>query len=63
MYFYKLLKIDAYPDSIKYKVTYFNSTFYIVKSGKFFIHEDDGYILNPVDAQAHRIRRRITNTT
>ncbi len=48
MYFYKLLKIDAYPDSIKYKVAYFNSTFSIVKSGKFFIHEDDGYILNPV---------------
>lgn len=40
MYFYKLLKVDVYPDSIKYKVAYFNSTFYI--------HEEDGYILNPV---------------
>ena len=26
MYFYKLLKVDVYPDSIKYKVAYFNST-------------------------------------
>lgn len=30
MYFYKLLKVDVYPDSIKYKVAYFNSTFYIL---------------------------------
>lgn len=48
MYFYKLLKVEVYPDSIKYKVSYFNSTFYIVKSDKFFIREDYGYILNPV---------------
>lgn len=48
MYFYKLLKVEVYPDSIKYKVAYFDSTFYIVKSGKFFIHEDYGNILNPV---------------
>lgn len=48
MYFYKLLKVDVYPDSIKYKVACFNSTFYIVKSDNFFIHEEDGYILNPV---------------
>ena len=48
MYFYKLLKVDVYPDSIKYKVAYFNSTFYIVKSENFFIHEEAGYILNPV---------------
>ena len=47
MYFYKLLKVDVYPDSIKYKVAYFDSTFYIVKSGKDFIHEDYGNILNP----------------
>lgn len=39
MYFYRLLKVDVYPDSIKYKVAYFNSTFYIVKSENFFIHE------------------------
>lgn len=48
MYFYKLLKVDVYPDSIKYKVAYFDSTFYIVKSDNFFIHEDYGNILNPV---------------
>lgn len=48
MYFYKLRNIDVYPDSVKYHVVYFDSTFYAIRSGEFFIHEEYGYILTPV---------------